>query len=82
MGVKTWLIEKVAIKEGNKMLDKLEGKKTYIVLGVTALLGALDAYNGHCVATALCKSFDVPPVVYTILAGLGVYTRAIAKPKA
>lgn len=82
MPLKNWLIEKIAIKEGKKMLDKLEGKKTYIVLGVTALLGALDAYNGHCLATAACKAFDVPPIVYTILAGLGVYTRAIAKPKA
>lgn len=63
------------------MLEKLEGKKTYIVLAVTAILGALDAYNAHCVATLACKAFDVPPVAYSLLAGLGIYTRAISKPK-
>lgn len=79
--MKNWLIKTIAIKKGNEMLDKLEGKKTYIILGVTALLGALDAYNGYCVSSVACKAFDVPPVVYTVLAGLGVYTRSVAKPK-
>lgn len=81
MNLKHKLIEIVIIREGKKMLDKLEGKKTHIILGVTVLLGALDSYNGHCVATAACKAFDVPPYIYSILAGLGIYTRAIAKPK-
>ena len=73
------IITKIIVNRGNKMLDKLEGKKTYIVLGVAAILGALDAYNAQCVAGALCKAVEIPPVVYSILAGLGIYTRSLAK---
>lgn len=82
MGVKNYIIQKIIIREGNKMLEKLEGKKTYIVLAVTAILGGLDAYNAQCVASAACQAFDIPAYVYPILSGLGIYTRAIAKPKA
>lgn len=63
------------------MLEKLEGKKTYIILGVAAILGAIDAYNSTCVSSALCKAFEVPPIVYSVLAGLGIYTRSVAKLK-
>lgn len=62
-------------------LKALEGKKTYLILGVAVILGAIDGYNDHCVRTAECIAFDVPPVVYSILAALGIYTRKIAKPK-
>ena len=61
------------------MLDKLKGFRTYGILGVTVILGAIDAYNGYCVANALvCKDFSVPPIVYSILAALGLYTRSLA----
>jgi len=61
------------------MLEKLKGYRTYLVLGVAVILGAIDSYNGYCIANAIaCKSFAVPPIVYSILAGLGLYTRSLA----
>lgn len=61
------------------MLDKLKGYRTYVVLGVAVILGAVDAYNAHCIANAVvCKAFSVPPIVYSILAALGLYTRSLA----
>ena len=60
-------------------MEKLKGIRTYIILGVAVILGALDSYNAHCLAnSALCSSFDVPPIVYVILSSLGIYTRSLA----
>lgn len=65
-------------KEG-KMLEKLKGYRTYLVLCVAVILGAIDSYNGYCVSNALtCKAFEVPSIVYSVLAGLGLYTRSLA----
>ena len=58
------------------MLEKLKGYRTYLTLGVVVILGAIDAYNGHCVATGVCKSFAVPGIAFTILGFLGIYTRS------
>lgn len=63
----------------DKFIKFLNGKKTYLVLGVAVILGAIDTYNAQCVATNLCHAFDVPPYVYSILAGLGIYTRSQVK---
>lgn len=79
--IKQWLINRFVEKEGKKIAGKLEGKKTYLVMTVTALLGAIDAYNQHCVGTGSCTSYEVPAIAYTVLASLGIYTRAVAKPK-
>lgn len=81
MSLKDWLVKRFVEKEGKKISAKLEGKKTYLVMGVTAVLGAIDAYNQHCVGTGSCTSYEVPAIAYTVLASLGIYTRAIAKPK-
>lgn len=52
----------------------LEGKKTYIVMVVTAIVGGIDALNqAHLIA------WSIPSFVFVILAMLGVYTRAVAK---
>lgn len=58
------------------MLDKLKGYRTYLTLGVVVILGAIDAYNGHCVATQTCKAFQIPGLVFTALGFLGIYTRS------
>ena len=58
----------------DKILKALEGKKTYLVLFVTAVVGAIDALN-----QAGLISFSIPSYVFIVLASLGVYTRAVAK---
>lgn len=61
------------------MLDKLKGFKTYITLGLLVAFAGLDAYNGYCVSNSIvCKSFNVPEIVYVVLGSLGIYTRSIA----
>ena len=84
MGLKDWLIKKVVLdwikkQKETPMMKFLEGKRTYITMAVIAVLGALDAYNQHCNASALCKTINVPGWIFSILAALGVYTRAIVK---
>jgi len=60
------------------MFKKLNGYKTYIILGIAVILGGIDTYNAHCLANAVvCKAFSVPPFIYSILAGLGIYTRSL-----
>jgi len=60
-------------------MEKLKGLRTYIILGIAVILGGIDSYNAHCVANAaVCHAFNVPPFVYSILAGLGIYTRSLA----
>lgn len=59
-------------------MEKLKGFRTYIILGVAVILGGIDSYNAHCLAnSAVCHAFSVPPIVYSILAGLGIYTRSL-----
>ena len=56
------------------MMKFLEGKKTYIVMAVTAIIGGIDALN-----QAGLIHFAIPSFVFIILATLGIYTRAVAK---
>lgn len=82
MSLKDWIIEKVAVGILKKWYDKLEGKKTYIILGVAVVLGALETWNGLCgetIQAKWCVDIIVPPYVYAILASLGIYTRSVAK---
>ena len=58
----------------DKILKALEGKKTYIVMAVTAIIGGIDALN-----QAGLIHFAIPSFVFVILATLGIYTRAVAK---
>lgn len=84
MGIQEWIVEKVIVGVVKKWYDKLEGKKTYIVLGVTLILGALETWNSLCgekIQAKWCVDFIVPPIVYAILAALGIYTRSQVKPK-
>lgn len=60
-------------------LKALEGKKTYLTMAVIIILGGLEAYNQHCVASGTCSAFQVPGFVFTVLGFLGVYTRKVAK---
>ena len=78
MSLKNWVIQKAVEREGKKMLDKLEGKKTYVVMAATIALAAIDGYNEYC-SGAGCKSFDVPSWAFAVMASLGVYTRSAAK---
>lgn len=63
-------------------MDKLlAGKKTFIVMGVVIILGAIESYNQHCGNPVnLCKALDIPPFVYSALGALGIWTRKVAKP--
>lgn len=84
MGIKDWITEKVIVSVIKPWYDKLEGKKTYIILGVTILLGTLETWNALCgetITAQWCVDFIVPPYVYAILAALGIYTRKVAKLK-
>ena len=68
MGLKEWVIRKIVEKEAKKMLDKLNGKKTYITMAVIIGMGALVAYNTHCgEATNMCKAFEIPPWAFSLL---------------
>ena len=83
MGIKEWLIEKVIV---NKIKEStvwklLEGKKSYLVMTVIIVFGAIDAWNAHCGATQGCKVVEIPAIVFTVLGALGIWTRAVAKPK-
>jgi hypothetical protein len=84
MGLSEWITEKIVVAKIKPLYDKLEGKKTYIVLGVTLILGALETWNALCgetIQAQWCIDFIVPPIVYAILAALGIYTRSQAKSK-
>ena len=58
----------------NKIMKALEGKKTYIVMAVTAIIGGIDALS-----QAGLIHFVIPAYIYIILAATGVYTRSVAK---
>ena len=56
----------------------LEGKKTYIVMLVTIILSVIDEHYAQCM-TEVCASTDIPNWIYGVMAGLGVWTRRVAK---
>lgn len=62
----------------------LEGKRTYIVLTVTLVLGLIESWNQYCGGTdvvGFCRHIEVPGFVFTALASLGIYTRSLANTK-
>ena len=78
MGLKEWFIKrainnfvKKLEKENNAMLSWLKGKKTYITLGVTAILGAIGALN-----QAGATDIQIPELAFTILGALGIWTNS------
>ena len=82
MGLKEYLITKIVvtkIKE-SAMWKALEGKKSFIVAGLTLAFGALDVWNQYC-GGAGCKVIEIPAIVFTVLGALGLWTRSVAKPK-
>lgn len=84
MEVMDWIKEKVIVSAIKPWYDKLEGKKTYIILGVSIALGALETWNALCgetIQAKWCVDFIVPPYIYAVLAALGIYTRKAAKLK-
>lgn len=64
------------LRKENQLMKWLDGKKTYIVMAITAILGGIGALN-----QAGLTQIQVPDMVFTILAALGWYTRSIVKPK-
>lgn len=75
MGLKNYVIKKIAIREGKKMLEKLKGNRTYIVNGTNFIMGVwLAAHQAGVEGVP-----EVPGVLIAILAGLGIYTRSLAK---
>ena len=86
MSLKNWFIERTVRKQAKKLkkeggamgniIEFLEGKKTYAVMVITAVLGAIDALQ-----QADIISWQVPGWIFPILAGLGILTRKVAKPK-
>lgn len=84
MGIKDWIIQNVVVSQLKPLWDKLEGKKTYIIMGVAILFAVIDTWNGLCgetIKAVWCKDLNIPPYVFGILAALGIYTRSVAKPK-
>jgi len=84
MSVKDWFIEKLGIAYLKPLYEKLEGKKTYIIMAVAILFAGIDTWNALCgeqIVTSWCNDINIPPYVFGILAALGIYTRAVAKPK-
>ena len=81
MGLKNWIIKTVVEREVKKMLDKFEGKKSYIVNATTMLVSAWLALAASP-DPSLAWVPNVPPILVTILGGLGIWARKVAKPKA
>lgn len=90
MGLKNWIV-KLVVKKAAKKLNLTEGKpvdkkKWYQSKGVltgivTVLIGTYEA-----VKVALAPQFgwtlpDIPPIVFTILGALGIYSRVVAEKK-
>ena len=60
-------------------MNWLDGKRTYIILAVMIILGMVDSWNEFCAsahAFEYCPNIEIPPVVYSILAAMGVVTRS------
>lgn len=84
MSITNWIMEKVIVAKLKPLYDKLEGKKTYVIMTVAIILALIDQWNGVCgevIKASWCKDLYVPPFVFAVLAALGIYTRAVAKPK-
>jgi hypothetical protein len=84
MAILDWIKEKVVVSVLKPWYDKLEGKKTYIILGVSLALGLLETWNALCgetIQAKWCVDLIVPPWIYAALAALGIYTRKVAKLK-
>ena len=58
----------------DKIWKALEGKKTYLVMAVTAVLGGIGALND-----AGLTHIQVPEFIFTVPATAGIYTRKVAK---
>lgn len=78
MGLKSWFIKRAITnfvkkleKENNPMFKWLKGKKTYITLGVTAVLGAIGALN-----QAGATDIQIPELAFTILGALGLWSNS------
>lgn len=75
---KSWLVVKVL----KGWYDKLDGKKTYIIMAVGILMAGIDVWNSLCGEQfTWCKDLVIPPWVFAVLFSLGIYTRSQAKPK-
>ena len=86
MGLRSWIATKlIKFAIGGKTMNWLEGKKTYIVMGITIILGLIESWNGYCAGLVepmkWCVNINIPEIVFVILGALGIYTRAVAKPK-
>ena len=78
MSIKNWIVEraiknfvKKLEKENNKMFNWLKGRKTYAVLGITAVLGAIGALN-----QSGATDIQIPDMVFTILGALGLWSNS------
>lgn len=61
-------------------MDFLKGKRTYLVLAVTLILGLIESWNQYCLGTdvvSFCRHIEVPGFVFSGLAALGIYTRSL-----
>ena len=80
MSIKDWIIQKIVVGQIKPWYDKLEGKKTYVIMTVGVLMAAIDVWNGFCGESfAWCKDVLVPAWVFGVLFALGIYTRKVAK---
>jgi len=62
-------------------MDFLKGKRTYLVLAVTLILGVIESWNQYCAGTdvvSFCRHIEIPGFVFSSLAALGIYTRSLA----
>ena len=78
MGIKEWFIKRAIKnfaskleKENNYMFNWLKGKKTYITLGITAVLGAIGALN-----QSGATDIQIPDLIFTALGALGLWTNS------
>jgi hypothetical protein len=78
MSLKEWIITKAVVKtiKESAMWKFLEGKKTILTCAAIAIFGGIDAMNA-----AGLTNIQIPAIVFSILGALGIWTRAVAKPK-
>lgn len=65
-------------------MEFLKGKRTYIVLAVTVILGVIESWNKYCAGAdvvTFCTHIEVPGFVFAALASLGIYTRSLTDKK-
>lgn len=89
MSIKDWIIKKVILdwlekqRKGNTAMWKLlEGKKQYIIQGVTIVLGIIASINQICAAdpaNAIClANVHLPSWIFIVLGALGIGARAVS----